>query len=170
MRSTEHRHARARARFTTTAVLARTDGGISKAQFAITHRFARSCSIKSFGTKPCNFWKIPISSRTSSRRLDVAQKASPTKRRQEGLQRDLTRVRKSIERLMTAYQEELLSLDELRSRMPDLRQRERAMQAELQSIATQTQDRAAYLRLAETLSAFLSRLRSTAKTLDITER
>src|SRR5262249_44342461 len=30
--------------------------------------------------------------------------------------------------------------------------------------------RAAYLRLAETLSAFLSRLRSTAKTLDITER
>src|SRR5262249_25670804 len=36
--------------------------------------------------------------------------------------------------------------------------------------ATQAQDRAAYLRLAETLSAFLSRLRSTAKTLDITER
>ena len=71
---------------------------------------------------------------------------------------------------MTAYQEELLSLDELRSRMPDLRQRERAMQAELQSIATQAQDRTAYLRLAETLSAFLSRLRSTAKTLDITER
>jgi len=105
-----------------------------------------------------------------NRRLDAAQKSSPTKRRQESLQRDLTRVRKSIERLMTAYQEELLSLDELRSRMPDLRQRERAMQAELQSIATQAQDRAAYLRLAETLSAFLSRLRSTAKTLDITER
>ena len=71
---------------------------------------------------------------------------------------------------MTAYQEDLLSLDELRSRMPDLRQRERAMQAELQSMATQAQDRAAYLRLAETLSAFLSRLRSSAKTLDVTER
>src|SRR5262249_44865956 len=93
-----------------------------------------------------------------NRRLDAAQKSSPTKRRQESLQRDLTRVRKSIERLMTAYQEELLSLDELRSRMPDLRQRERAMKAELQSIATQAQDRAAYLRLVETLSAFLSRV------------
>src|SRR5215470_15416465 len=104
------------------------------------------------------------------RRLQAAQKTSPTQRRQESLQRDLTRVHKSIERLMTAYQEDLLSLDELRSRMPDLRQRERAMRAELQSIATQAQDRAAYLRLAETLSAFLSRLRSTAKTLDITER
>jgi site-specific DNA recombinase len=105
-----------------------------------------------------------------NRRLEAAHKASPTQRRQESLQRDLTRVRKSIERLMTAYQEDLLSLDELRTRMPDLRQRERAMQAELHTIAAQAQDRAAYLRLAETLSAFLSRLRSSAKTLDITER
>ena len=105
-----------------------------------------------------------------NRRLEAAHKASPTQRRQESLQRDLTRVRKSIERLMTAYQEDLLSLDELRTRMPDLRQRERAMRAELHAIAAQSQDRAAYLRLAETLSAFLSRLRSSAKTLDITER
>ena len=104
------------------------------------------------------------------RRLEAARKASPTQRRQESLQRDLTRVRKSMERLMTAYQEDLLSLDELRSRMPDLRQRERAMQAELQSIATQAHNRTAYLRLAETLSAFLSRLRSSAKTLDVAER
>jgi site-specific DNA recombinase len=104
------------------------------------------------------------------RRLEAAHKASPAQRRQESLQRDLTRARKSIERLMTAYQEDLLSLDELRSRMPDLRQRERTMQAELQSIANNAQDRAAYLRLAETLSAFLSRLRSSAKTIDITER
>jgi len=104
------------------------------------------------------------------RRLEVAQKTSPTQRRQQSLQRDLARARKSIERLMTAYQEDLLSLDELRARMPDLRQRERAMQAELQSIETQAQDRASYLRLAETLSAFLSRLRCSSKTLDITER
>ena len=50
---------------------------------------------------------------------------------------------------MTAYQEDLVSLDELRSRMPDLRQREQAAHAELQSITTQAQDRASYLRLAE---------------------
>jgi site-specific DNA recombinase len=104
------------------------------------------------------------------RRLEVAQKASPTQRRQESLQRDLARTRKSMNRLMTAYQEDLLSLDELRSRMPELRQREGAMHAELQSIVTQTQERAAHLRLAETLSAFLSRLRAAANTLDIIER
>ena len=54
--------------------------------------------------------------------------------------------------------------------MPELRQREDATRAELQSIADQTTDRTAYLRLAETLTAFLARLRSSAETLDIIER
>lgn len=64
----------------------------------------------------------------------------------------------------------MLSLDELRVRMPPLRQREQAMHVELQAITNQTADRAAYLRLAETLSAFLERLRSNADTLDISQR
>jgi site-specific DNA recombinase len=72
--------------------------------------------------------------------------------------------------MLTAYQEELLSLEQLRERMPPLRQRERALRTELQSIAEQTRDRATYLRLAETLSAFLARLREAADTLDIVER
>jgi len=105
-----------------------------------------------------------------NRRLEAAQNAAPTKRRQDALQRDLTRVRKSMERLMTAYQEDLVSLDELRSRMPDLRQREKAAHSELQAIATQAHDRASYLRLAETLTAFLGRLRSSSKWLDVVER
>jgi site-specific DNA recombinase len=48
--------------------------------------------------------------------------------------------------------------------------REYATRAELQSIADQTTDRTAYLRLAETLTAFLARLRLSAETLDIIER
>jgi site-specific DNA recombinase len=54
--------------------------------------------------------------------------------------------------------------------MPALRQRERTLRTELQSIAEQTRERATYLRLAETLSAFLERLREAADTLDIAER
>ena len=105
-----------------------------------------------------------------NRRLEAARESSPTQRRLETLNRDLIRVRKSMELLLTAYQEELLSLDELRVRMPPLRQREQAMQAELQAINHQTADRAAYLQLAETLTAFLERLRSNADTLDIGQR
>ncbi len=54
--------------------------------------------------------------------------------------------------------------------MPSLRQREQALRAELQSIADQANDRAALLRLAETLTAFLARLHSAADTLDVAER
>jgi site-specific DNA recombinase len=102
-----------------------------------------------------------------NRRLAAAQTADPAKQREKALQRDLTRHRKSMDRLLTAYQEDLLSLDELRRRIPELRQRERALQSELQSILDQVHDRAVYLRLAETLSSFLARLRTSADTLDI---
>jgi site-specific DNA recombinase len=104
------------------------------------------------------------------RRLAAARTADPTQRREAALQRELARLRKSIDRLLTAYQEDLISLDELRRRMPELRQREQATHAELQSIVDQTHDRAAYLRLAETLAGFLTRLRSSAETLDIQKR
>ena len=104
------------------------------------------------------------------RRLAAARTASPVKRREEHLQRELARVRKSMERLITAYQEELMSLDDLRRRMPELRKREQAISAELNAIESQLADRAGYLRLAETVTSFLARLRETAKTLDVAER
>jgi site-specific DNA recombinase len=104
------------------------------------------------------------------RRLAVARTSDPTQRREKALQRDLARLRKSMDRLLTAYQEDLISLDELRRRMPALRQREQATQAELQSIVDHAGGRAACLRLAETLAGFLIRLRSTAETLDVHQR
>jgi site-specific DNA recombinase len=104
------------------------------------------------------------------RRLAAARAADPTKQREQTVQRDLVRVGKSIERVLTAYQEDLLSLEQLRERMPALRQRDQALRAERQSIADQTRERTTYLRLAETLSAFLARLRVAADTLDILER
>jgi len=104
------------------------------------------------------------------RRLAVARAADPTTQRERTVQRDLVRVGKSIERVLTAYQEDLLSLEQLRERMPPLRQREQALRTELQSIAEQTRERAMYLSLAQTLSMFLGRLRAAADTLDILER
>jgi site-specific DNA recombinase len=104
------------------------------------------------------------------RRLAAARNASPVKQREQNLQREFARVRKSMERLMTAYQEDLISLDDLRRRMPELRKREQAISAELNAIESQLADRAGYLRLAETLTGFLARLRETAKTLEVAER
>ena len=104
------------------------------------------------------------------RRLAAARSSDPTRKREQSLQRELTHVGKGIDRLLNAYQEGLLSIEQLRERMPLLRQRQQAFQAELQAIADQTGDRAALLRLAETLTAFLARLRSAAETLSVAER
>jgi site-specific DNA recombinase len=104
------------------------------------------------------------------RRLAAAHAAEPSRRRQETLERELVRLNKAMERLVTAYQEDLLSLEELRDRLPDLRRRAQGTQAELRAIADQTAERAATLRLAESLTAFLTRLRANAQTLDIQER
>ena len=104
------------------------------------------------------------------RRLAAAREADPTKRRDEALRRDVVRIRKSIDRLLTAYQEGLLPIEELRERMPQLRRRQQASTAELQAIADQSVTRTAYLRLAETLNTFLTRLRSSASALDVSER
>jgi len=104
------------------------------------------------------------------RRLAAARTSDPTRKREQSLHRELSHIEKGIDRLLTAYQEELLSLEQLRERMPMLRQRQQALRAELQAIADQANDRAAFLRLAETLTAFLTRLRSAAESLSVIER
>lgn len=104
------------------------------------------------------------------RRLLAARTSDPTQKREQSLQRELDHLAKGIERLLSAYQEGLVSIEQLRQRVPPLQQRQRAIRTELQAIADQTADRAAYLRLAETLTAFLVRLRKAAETLNVAER
>ena len=104
------------------------------------------------------------------RRLEAARVSDPNQQREADLRHRLIRVRKGIDRLVTAYQEELITIDELRDRTPELRRQEQALHRELQSAVDRAQDRETYLRLAETLTGFLARLRSSAETLDIAER
>jgi site-specific DNA recombinase len=104
------------------------------------------------------------------RRLEAARSSNTTQKRELSLQRELAHVGKGIERLLSAYQEALMSIEQLRERMPTLRQREQSIRAELQAIADQANDRATFLRLAETLMAFLARLHGAADTLSIRER
>ena len=104
------------------------------------------------------------------RRLQAARASDPNQQRESDLRHRLIRVRKSIDRLVNAYQEELITIDELRDRTPELRRQEQALNRELQSAVDRVKDREIYLRLAETLTGFLARLRSSAETLDIAER
>jgi site-specific DNA recombinase len=104
------------------------------------------------------------------RRFQEIQDSNPTKKRKEVIYREITRQQKCIVKLLDAYQEGLLELDELRSRMPNLRKRSEALQAELRSLEAIAVDQQTFLRLAENIEGFLARLRSTADTLDVIER
>jgi len=105
-----------------------------------------------------------------NRRLQAIQNAAPTKRRKETLQKECTRVRNGIDRLLDAYQETLVPLDELRKRMPELRKREQTLQSELQTLETEDVNQQNYLRIADSLGIFLSQLRTRAETLNVSER
>ncbi len=104
------------------------------------------------------------------RRLQAARASDPNQQREADLRHRLTRIRKSIDRLVSAYQEELITIDELRKRIPELRRQEQALDRELQSAIDRAKDQETYLRLAETLTGFLTRLRSSAESLDVAER
>jgi site-specific DNA recombinase len=105
-----------------------------------------------------------------NRRVEAARKADPLKQRQELLHREQTRLQKSMDRLLNAYQEGLVSLEQLRCRMPELRKQQQAVQTELQTLETAASDPAQCLRLVELLDDFRSRLQRRADTLEVTER
>ena len=75
-----------------------------------------------------------------------------------------------MERLLTAYQESLLSLDELRRRLEPLRKQQSAMQSELEALRTSAEDQQRYLRLVDSLTQFGVRLRSSAQTMEALEK
>jgi hypothetical protein len=104
------------------------------------------------------------------RRLAELQAANPQTATKARLERELARATTATRRLVEAFQEELLSLDELRSRIPALRAKQQTLRAQLDTLDAQLIDQAAYLTLAETLESFLDRLRDEADTASVTER
>ena len=104
------------------------------------------------------------------RRLEAGRKTDPQRRQAEELRTERARLERAGERLLTAYQEELISLDELRRRMPPMRERKRKLEADLQAIKAAAADREQYLRIAETLASLRDRLRTGAKTLEVVDR
>ena len=104
------------------------------------------------------------------RRLQTLRAEHPASHRRDGLQRDLTRAQNALRRLIDGYQEQLITLEELRARMPELRRREATLRAELDGLDTDLRNAETYLKLTETLDAFRARLTANAETLTIEQR
>ena len=105
-----------------------------------------------------------------TRRLNAVRTEHPAARRREALQRDITRSEAAITRLIEAYQEQLISLDELRARMPSLRKRQTTLRAQHDALEAELHDAETYLQLADTLDGFLGRLADGLDQLNVEEQ
>src|SRR6202521_2127251 len=104
------------------------------------------------------------------RRMQEAKKADPLRQREQYLSREQSRLQNKISRLLTAYQEELITLEQLRERMPELRKQEKAVRSELQSLHMAAQDQSRYLRVVDSLADFHAQLQNNADRLDVIGR
>jgi len=104
------------------------------------------------------------------RRIRQIQDSSPTKRRKEAVEMEISHIEKSIEKLLDAYQEGLLRLEDLRKRMPPLRKRQGALKSEFNTLETTAASHQGFLRLAENIEDFLGHLRNTADSMSVTDR
>ena len=104
------------------------------------------------------------------RRVEAARQTAPDERRREGIRTDLARLRRASERLLDAYQDGLLPLDALRSRLAPVRKREHALERELKALDAAGLGEERFLKLAESVGRFLSRLQDSAQRLDVEER
>ncbi len=104
------------------------------------------------------------------RRKETARNTDPRRQRNEALRNEQARLGKNVERLVTAYQEGLLNLEQLRQRMPELNKKSQAVESELRSLEMAAMDQTRYLQLAESLEGFRTKLRVRAKTLEVRER
>ena len=103
-------------------------------------------------------------------RLQRARTSDPVTRKRGQLAQALAKTTTSIAAMVTAFSEQLITIDELRARMPALRAREAGLKDQINALDTQAADRDAYLRLAGDLEGFLARLRDSAATATVEDR
>jgi DNA invertase Pin-like site-specific DNA recombinase len=105
-----------------------------------------------------------------NKRLDQARTADPAVTQRQRLELALAKATKAITNMIEAFQEQLLTIDELRGRMPDLRARETSLRGQIEALDAQLADRELYLKLADNLDRFLAQLRDKADVSSVEER
>ena len=105
-----------------------------------------------------------------SKRLEVARTSDPVTSQRTRLQAALAKAAASITAMIEAYSEQLITIDELRARMPHLRARETNLRGQLDAVDAQAADRDAYLKLAGDLEGFLTQLQGNAATATVEDR
>jgi DNA invertase Pin-like site-specific DNA recombinase len=105
-----------------------------------------------------------------SKRLEQARTSDPVTSQRNRLEAALAKATASITAMIEALTEQLITIDELRARMPHLRARQASLRSQLDALDAQAADRDAYLKLADDLEGFLTRLHASAATATVEDR
>ena len=106
----------------------------------------------------------------TGKRLQAARTSDPVTSQRKRLETALAKATASISAMIEALAEQLITIDELRARMPHLRARQASLRSQIDALDTQAADREAYLKLAGDLEGFIARLRGSAVTTSTEER
>lgn len=104
------------------------------------------------------------------RRINRIRDSNPTKKCKDELDKEIKRNQQAIDKLLDVYQEGLLELSELRSRLTNLKKKKNALLSERQNLEASAADEQAFLRLADHIEEFLGKLHRRAGTMDLLER
>ena len=104
------------------------------------------------------------------KRLASARTADPAAQQRTRLETALAKTSRGIASMIEAFGEQLITIEELRARMPELRARETNLRNQIEALDSQLADREAYLKLATDLEGFLTQLHAKATVSTIEER
>jgi site-specific DNA recombinase len=104
------------------------------------------------------------------RRMAESLSSDPVQQRKGRLERESKRLSAQLDKLLDAYQEDLLDLAELRRRAPELRRRQAAVEKEREGVVLQALEHSRLTQLNASMETFLAALQHSAKTLEVTER
>jgi DNA invertase Pin-like site-specific DNA recombinase len=105
-----------------------------------------------------------------TKRLEAARTSGPVTSQRNRLEAAQAKATAAITAMIEAFAEQLITLDELRARMPHLRARQANLRGQLDALDAQAADHDAYLKLADSLEGFLARLRTSATTATTEDR
>ena len=104
------------------------------------------------------------------KRLEQARTSDPVTSQRKRLEAARAKATASITAMIEALSEQLITIDEMRARMPHLRAREANLRGQLDALDAQAADRDAYLKLADDIEGFIDRLRGSAATASTEDR
>jgi site-specific DNA recombinase len=104
------------------------------------------------------------------RRLQECRQSSPVEQRKEQLAQELRRIQQQTDKLLDAYQEGLLDLEELRRRTPELSKRQQTLTKELENLNLQALERNRLAEVNISMERFVAQLSHSAQQLSIEQK